>query len=97
MHRRRILRALACASVLSLSAVSSSAVAQQIGRIIVFGDSYADTGNALRLAGINPVSTQVYTTGRFSGGTNYIDTLSQTLQVPQYNFAIGGAKTDTAT
>lgn len=94
MHRRRILRALACASVLSLSAVSSSAVAQQIGRIIVFGDSYADTGNALRLAGINPVSTQVYTTGRFSGGTNYIDTLSQTLQVPQYNFAIGGAKTD---
>src|SRR5207302_3465338 len=67
--------------------------AQQIDRIIVFGDSYADIGNALRLAGIDPITTQVYTTGRFSGGSNYIDTLSSILQVPQYNFAIGGAST----
>jgi uncharacterized protein YhjY with autotransporter beta-barrel domain/phospholipase/lecithinase/hemolysin len=69
------------------------AEAQQIDRIIVFGDSYADIGNALRLAGINPITTQVYTTGRFSGGSNYVDTLSNILQVPQYNFAIGGAST----
>ena len=93
MVRRRISRALACASLLSIAAIPAPAAAQQINRIIVFGDSYADTGNALRLAGINPVSTQVYTTGRFSGGSNYVDTLADILQVQQYNFAIGGAST----
>lgn len=93
MVRRHLSRALACASLLSIAAVPAPAAAQQISRIIVFGDSYADIGNALRLAGINPVSTQVYTTGRFSGGSNYVDTLTDILQVPQYNFAIGGAST----
>ena len=90
---RRMSRALACASLLVLATLPSVADAQQISRIIVFGDSYADTGNALRLLGINPITTQVYTTGRFSGGSNYVDTLSNLLQVPQYNFAIGGAST----
>src|SRR5690348_10644164 len=93
MECRRLKRGLACASLLWVTGLSSPAAAQQIDRIIVFGDSYADTGNALRLAGINPVSTQVYTTGRFSGGSNYVDTLSNILQVPQYNFAVGGAST----
>ena len=93
MKLRRVSRALACASLLSLAAISSGAHAQRITRMIVFGDSYADTGNALRLAGINPITTQVYTTGRFSGGSNYVDTLSNLLQVQQYNFAVGGAST----
>lgn len=93
MKFRRLSRALACASLLSIAAVPTAAEAQHIRRIIVFGDSYADTGNALRLAGVDPASTQVYTTGRFSGGSNYVDTLSNILQVPQYNFAIGGAST----
>ncbi len=35
-----------------------------------------------------------YSTGRFSGGTNYIDTLGQLLDAPIDNFAIGGALTD---
>src|SRR6185312_11675771 len=77
-----------------IAAVPGPATAQQISRIVAFGDSYADTGNFFRLAGINPVSTQIYTTGRFSGGSNYVDTLSNLLQVPQFNFAIGGAHTD---
>jgi outer membrane lipase/esterase len=94
MIRRSLLRAFACASVLPLAASAVPAEAQQIDRIIVFGDSYADIGNALRLAGINPISTQVYTTGRFSGGSNYVDTLSTILDVPQFNFAIGGARTN---
>ena len=93
MKRRRFSGALACTSLFSLAAVAAPASAQQIDRIVVFGDSYADTGNALRLAGIDPASTLVYTTGRFSGGSNYVDTLSNILQVPQYNFAIGGAST----
>jgi outer membrane lipase/esterase len=93
MNYRRVSRALACASVLSLAAMSSAAEAQRISRIIAFGDSYADTGNFFRLAGINPVSTVIYTTGRFSGGSNYVDTLSNLLQVQDFNFAIGGAQT----
>lgn len=93
-YRRCFSRALACASALSIAAVATPAAAQHIDRIVVFGDSYADIGNALRLAGVNPLTTQVYTTGRFSGGTNYIDTLSTLLNVPQYNFAIGGARTN---
>jgi uncharacterized protein YhjY with autotransporter beta-barrel domain/phospholipase/lecithinase/hemolysin len=79
---------------MSFAAASAPAAAQQVDRIIVFGDSYADIGNALRLAGVSPLSTQVYTTGRFSGGSNYVDTLTNILQVPQYNFAIGGARTN---
>src|SRR5256885_664417 len=94
MILRRASRALVCASLVSLGALSVPAAAQQIDRIIVFGDSYADIGNALRLAGVSPISTGVYTTGRFSGGSNYIDTLADLLQVQQYNFAIGGARTN---
>src|SRR4051812_27580147 len=96
MFRRRMLRALALASVTSLAGWSAPSTAQQVDRIVAFGDSYADTGNLFRLVGLNPLSTSIYTTGRFSGGTNYIDTLSQTLQVPVYNFAIGGARTNNA-
>ena len=93
MTRRSLKRAFLCAS-LSFAGLSAPAAAQQIDRIIVFGDSYADTGNAFRLGGVNPITTQVYTTGRFTGGSNYIDTLTDILQVPQYNFAIGGARTN---
>jgi phospholipase/lecithinase/hemolysin/uncharacterized protein YhjY with autotransporter beta-barrel domain len=57
--------------------------------IQAFGDSYADNGNVFRIAGIpNPPQ---YPTGRFSGGTNFIDTTSALLGIPQANFAIGGA------
>lgn len=91
---RRTTRALLSATLLSFAAMSAPAAAQQIDRIIVFGDSYADTGNFFRIAGINPLTTQIYTTGRFTGGSNYIDTLTNTLQVPMYNFAIGGARTN---
>ena len=94
MKIRRVSRILAGASLVSLGLAATPAAAQQIDRIVVFGDSYADIGNALRLAGISPPSTQVYTTGRFSGGSNYVDTLTDILQVPQFNFAIGGARTN---
>jgi outer membrane autotransporter protein len=80
------------AAALAALAAAAPASAQRVDRIVTFGDSYADDDNFLQLAGINPLSTQIYTTGRFSGGTNYIDTLSFLLQVPQENFAIGGAQ-----
>jgi outer membrane lipase/esterase len=74
---------------------ATPASAQRVTRIVAFGDSYADTGNFFRIVGVNPLSTTVYTTGRVSGGTNYIDTLSTLLNVPQLNYAIGGATTGT--
>ena len=91
MNRRRISRAFACASLIALAALSSSASAQQVSRIVAFGDSYADTGNAFALGYANPQALAVYPTGRFSGGSNYVDTLTNLLQVQQQNFAIGGA------
>lgn len=83
--------ALACASVIAMGAAAAPASAQQIDRIVAFGDSYADTGNAFALGYANPQALAVYSTGRFSGGSNYIDTLSNILQVPVQDFAIGGA------
>ncbi|MEO7864792.1 MAG: autotransporter domain-containing protein, partial [Sphingomicrobium sp.] len=83
------LRALAGATALSAFAIPAQA--QQIDRIVAFGDSYADTGNAFALGYNNPNAKIIYRTGRFSGGTNYIDTLANLLGVPVDNFAIGGA------
>ena len=55
--------------------------------IQAFGDSYADTGNLIKIIG----PQALYPTGRFSGGTNFVDTTSALLGIPQNNFAIGGA------
>jgi outer membrane lipase/esterase len=84
-------RALACASLIAVAAGSAPASAQQIDRIVAFGDSYPDTGNAFALGYANPQALFLYQTRRFSGGTNYIDTLASILHVPVENFAIGGA------
>ncbi|MFS0736682.1 autotransporter domain-containing protein [Sphingomonas sp. 1P06PA] len=59
-------------------------------RVVAFGDSYADIGNLFRLTG-QPVPA-VYPTGRFSGGTNFVDTLSTYYGTPQVNYAIGGSQ-----
>jgi phospholipase/lecithinase/hemolysin/uncharacterized protein YhjY with autotransporter beta-barrel domain len=62
--------------------------------IQAFGDSYADTGNLIKLTGpITLFGINIYPTGRFSGGTNFVDTTSALLGIPQSNFAIGGAET----
>ena len=74
--------------------LSNQAAAQTVfSTIQAFGDSYADTGNLFKILGVpNPAA---YPTGRFSGGTNFVDTTSALLGIPQSNFAIGGAKTGT--
>jgi len=87
---------LALVAATALTVFAAPANAQQIDRIVAFGDSYADDDNFFALAGINPLTgtSGVYTTGRFSGGSNYIDTLGEILHVPIDNFAIGGARAD---
>lgn len=83
-----------CASVMAactaFSVMTGEARAQTVfSTIQAFGDSYADIGNVFRIAGLpNPPQ---YPTGRFSGGTNFVDTTSALLGIPQANFAIGGA------
>lgn len=59
-------------------------------RIQAFGDSYADTGNLWTFTG-GVGKLPLYPTGRFSGGTNFVDTTSTLLGIPQLNYAIGGA------
>jgi phospholipase/lecithinase/hemolysin/uncharacterized protein YhjY with autotransporter beta-barrel domain len=93
IKRRFLSRALTGAAVAVTAMCGSAASAQRVTNIVAFGDSYADTGNALALAGIDPLTTIIYPTGRFTGGTNFNDTLSQILGVPDQNFAIGGAGT----
>jgi uncharacterized protein YhjY with autotransporter beta-barrel domain/phospholipase/lecithinase/hemolysin len=88
MKSRLFSRVLACAS---LTALSAPVAAQHIDRIVAFGDSYADTGNAFALGYANPQALAIYPTKRFSGGSIYIDTLADILQVPVQDFAIGGA------
>ena len=88
MKSRLFSRVFACASLATLSAPAD---AQQIDRIVAFGDSYADTGNAFALGYANPQALAIYPTRRFSGGSIYIDTLADILQVPVQDFAIGGA------
>jgi outer membrane lipase/esterase len=84
---------LVCASILAASAALlpiGEARAQTVfGTIQAFGDSYADTGNLIKIIG----PQALYPTGRFSGGTNFVDTTSSLLGIPQNNFAIGGATT----
>ena len=92
---------LAAATALTAFA-AAPASAQRVDRIVAFGDSYADTGTAVGIFLASPLTPpatkaliqQVYPTGRFSGGTNYIDTLSTLLNAPVVNFAIGGALTN---
>jgi outer membrane lipase/esterase len=77
----------ACTAFLT---ITGEARAQTVfSTIQAFGDSYADTGNLFKILGTpNPPQ---YPTGRFSGGTNFVDTTSALLGIPQANFAIGGA------
>nr|WP_294849737.1 autotransporter domain-containing protein [uncultured Sphingomonas sp.] len=87
----------------SMLAFTTPATAQRIDRVVSFGDSYADTGNAFKVimndplvpAGTKAQLQQVYPTGRFSGGTNYIDTLGQILGAPIDNYAVGGGMAGT--
>jgi phospholipase/lecithinase/hemolysin/uncharacterized protein YhjY with autotransporter beta-barrel domain len=80
---------------------TQSAWAQGTGftGITDFGDSYADTGSApgglLRLLGFScPSNLPGLTTCRFSGGTNFVDSLQAIYGLPQAtNYAFGGAQT----
>ena len=86
-------RAVLLCALMTLAGVSGEARAQvAFTGIQAFGDSYADTGNLWKFTG-GIGQFPVYPTGRFSGGTNFVDTTSALLGIPQLNYAVGGAKT----
>ena len=88
MRLSQLLRCAVGSAALIAAAPSS---AQAVTRIVAFGDSYADDGNLFELLGIPRPAA--YPNGRFSNGTNFVDTMAQILSVPVDNFAIGGAFT----
>jgi len=77
------------AILLAGAAAATPAAAQRVDRIIALGDSYIDDGNVFELTG--QPRPAVYPNGRFSNGTNLVDTLSMLLDVPVLNYGIGGA------
>ncbi|HZG46166.1 MAG TPA: autotransporter domain-containing protein [Allosphingosinicella sp.] len=83
-------RLLASAAVLAAgTSMATQAQAQRVQRIVAVGDSYVDDGNVFELTGTpRPL---IYPLGRFSNGTNFIDTMQQLLGVPVLNYGIGGA------
>ena len=91
MFKAALRGTVALAAFAAMTAASQPAAAQQIDRIVAFGDSYTDTGNAFALGYANPQALAIYPSRRFSSGSNYIDTLANILQVPVEDFAIGGA------
>ncbi len=90
---RKVRYALMTALALSV-APFACANAQQFSSIVAFGDSYADIGKIWEIMATTPPLQ--YPTGRFSGGTNYVDTLSSIYGISQDNHALGGAQTGTA-
>jgi uncharacterized protein YhjY with autotransporter beta-barrel domain/phospholipase/lecithinase/hemolysin len=69
--------------------LAAPAEAQRVNRIVALGDSYIDDGNVFELTGT--ARPAVYPLGRFSNGTNLVDTLGQILDAPILNYGIGGA------
>lgn len=91
-------KGLVCASMMLAGAallpmIGEARAQTTFTRIQAFGDSYADIGNLWKFTG-GIGQLPLYPTGRFSGGTNFVDTTSALLGIPQLNFAVGAAKTD---
>ena len=59
MLNKKLRGALVRASVAAMAAAATPAAAQQVDRIVAFGDSYADTGNAFALGYANPAALTV--------------------------------------
>ncbi|MEZ6192264.1 MAG: SGNH/GDSL hydrolase family protein [Phycisphaerales bacterium] len=94
-------------SVLSLLCVmilSSVAHAGPYNRLVIFGDSLSDAGNAYDQLGTLAMDPNDYYMGRFSNGPLWVEYLAQQLQLPQpvgneissagRDYAFGGAWTD---
>lgn len=99
----RLLRGAAVAALtVAACAVAGAAGAQSYDRLVVFGDSLSDNGNLFAAIGTPPAP---YVDGRFSSGPVFTEQLGFTaagVGAPitadgSFNYAYGGARTDTTT
>ena len=90
---------LAYAALAAITAAAAPASAARFDKVVAFGDSYADIGNVRAIlagAGLSALYPAAeYPTGRFSGGTNFVDTIANAYGIGQDNYAIGGAQAGT--
>ena len=70
---------------------NSRFLSNRFNRLVVFGDSYADTGNAYQLTNRTYPISPPYYKGRYSNGPNWIDRFRV---VKKLNYAYGSATTD---
>ncbi len=66
----------------------------RINKLIVFGDSLSDTQNMFNASQWKLPNDSSWHMGRFSDGPVWVEYLAKTLDLPMYNWAIGGAATD---
>ncbi|KAF9949272.1 hypothetical protein BGZ70_001842 [Mortierella alpina] len=97
---------LSVAFLVTADAVQSTAQTQfgykdckpaDIKNLVVFGDSFSDTGNVYRISnGSWPVAAS-YPGGRFTNGPNWADYVAKDGRFKMANFAFGSATTDSET
>jgi phospholipase/lecithinase/hemolysin len=61
------------------------------GSLVVFGDSYSDTGNIWNASNQTQPPSPPYYRGRYSNGRTYVDFVREALALPTNNYAWGGA------
>ncbi|KAG9072048.1 hypothetical protein KI688_006270 [Linnemannia hyalina] len=66
----------------------------RIKSLVVFGDSFSDTGNVLEMSKHTWPLPAFYPGGRFSGGPIWADYVAKDRRLNLTNFAYGGATTD---
>ncbi|TXY07865.1 SGNH/GDSL hydrolase family protein [Vibrio mimicus] len=69
----------------------SAAQPNKINKVIVFGDSLSDTGNIFNASQWRFPNPNSWFLGHFSNGFVWTEYLAQGLNVPIYNWAVGGA------
>ena len=65
-----------------------------INKLIAFGDSLSDTNNMYNASQWTLPNKQSWFQGRFSNGRNWVEYLAESLNLPLYNWALGGAAGD---
>lgn len=96
---------LAALSFSFLFIFTETSYAATISKVVAFGDSYSDNGEAKRItseivkapnrpeAAYEKPSAELYWQGRYSNGNTAVEVLSQKLGVPLTDYATGGATT----
>ncbi|MGQ5524663.1 SGNH/GDSL hydrolase family protein [Chitinimonas sp. PSY-7] len=75
--------------------LDSASQPNRINKIVAFGDSLSDTQNVYNASQWLLPNRNSWFLGRFSNGYTWVEYLAEELKLPLYNWAVGGAGTDT--